>query len=66
MPGRTSDGGIRALFDRDEWESFARGECQQAGKIFKSVMLEQNSNLSLGANSTNHQQYAASKTLDEK
>jgi hypothetical protein len=63
-PNRISPGGIRALFERSEWDAFERGQRQQAGKIFKSAMSQKDAAAALGANTANHQQYAASAKFD--
>jgi hypothetical protein len=52
---------LRSLFPKAQWESFDRGQRQQAGKLFKHIMSAREGARLNGPNTANHQRYELSE-----
>lgn len=52
---------LRSLFPKSQWESFDRGQRQQAGKLFKERMSSRDGARLNGPNTANHQRYELSE-----
>lgn len=52
---------LKSLFPKSQWDSFDRGQRQQAGKLFKKRMSSSEGVRLNGPNTANHQRYELSK-----